>query len=109
MAIIESTIEDALRAADIELLIEYGAPQDEYTPEISGIVNALAIIGEKEIDIERLVAIIREVWVQMFGPFSDEEIELRMPAFRQVAHRILARDSGSSGVRSLGDRILPSL
>jgi hypothetical protein len=93
MAIAESTIEDVLRNADIESLIECGAPRDEYTPEVSGIVNALALIGEQEITAERLVATIREVWVHMFGPFSDEEIELRMPAFRQVAHQILARDS----------------
>ena len=93
MAIAESTIEDVLRSADIESLIECGAPRDEYTPEASGIVNALATIDEKEITTERLVAIIREVWVYMFGPFSDDEIGLRMPAFRQVANQILARDS----------------
>jgi hypothetical protein len=93
MAIAESTIEDVLRNADIESLIECGAPRDEYSPEVRGIVNALAISDEKEITVERLVAIIREVWTQMFGPFSGEEIELRMPALRQVAHQVLARDS----------------
>jgi hypothetical protein len=56
-------------------------------------VNALSIVGEKEVTVERLVVIIREVWVRMFGPFSGEEIELRMPASRQVAHEILARSS----------------
>jgi hypothetical protein len=93
MAIAKSTIAEVLRSADIESLIECGAPRDEYAPEVSGIVNALSIVGEKEVTVERLVVIIREVWVRMFGPFSGEEIELRMPASRQVAHEILARSS----------------
>jgi hypothetical protein len=50
-------------------------------------------IEEKSITEEALAADIREVWSRSFGPFYGEDIEMRMPAFRQGAHRILPRNS----------------
>jgi len=92
MSITESAIAEALISADIESLFQHGAPENEYTPETRGIVKALAPLSEKDITEERLVAIIRVVWSRSFGPFSDDEIEMRMPAIREVANRILASD-----------------
>jgi hypothetical protein len=93
MKIKESTVEEALRAEDIETLFQHGAPENEYTPEVRRIVSALAPLREDELTEERLTAIVRSVWSHSFGPFGDDELEMRTPAFRQVAHRILTHDS----------------
>ncbi len=88
MKIRESTVDEVLRSEDMETLFQHGASDNEYTPEVRGILNALAQLDESDITEERLVAIIGAVWGRAFGPFSDEELEMRMPAFREVAHRI---------------------
>lgn len=93
MEIKESTVEEVLRSEDIETLFQHGAPENEYTPEVRRIVIALASLGEDELTEERLVAIIRSVWAHSFGPFADEELEMRTPAFRRAAHRIIAHNS----------------
>lgn len=88
MKIRESVVDEVLRSEDIETLFQHGAPENEYTPEVQRIMGALAQLDERDTTEERLVTIIRGVWNQMFGPFSEEELEMRMPAFRQAAHRI---------------------
>jgi hypothetical protein len=93
MIVTESTLNEALKFEDIESLIEAGAPDDEYTPEARSIVQALAMIDEREIAEENLAGVIRSVWSRSFGPFSEEDLEMRMPAFRKAAHRIMARSS----------------
>jgi hypothetical protein len=93
MGIRESTVEYVLRSEDIESLFQHEAPENEYMPEVRGIVNALALLAEDDITEERLTDVIRAVWVRSFGPFSDEEIEMRIPAFQQAAHQIFSRDS----------------
>jgi hypothetical protein len=93
MQITESTIEEVLRSEDIESLFQHGAPDNEYTPEVRGIVDALALLSETDITEECLVRVVREVWERYFGPFSDAEVEMRMPAYCQVARRILNCDS----------------
>jgi hypothetical protein len=92
MTIKETVIEEALRSEDIESLFQHGAPDDEYKHEAQSIADAIAPLGEKNITEEQLVKIISTVWIQAFGPFSDEEVEVRMPAFRQVAYKILSHD-----------------
>ena len=89
MNISELTIDEVLRSEDIESLFQHGAPENEYTPEVQGILKALALMEEQDITEERLIAIVQSVWVRMLGPFSEDEIEMRMPAFRKVAHRML--------------------
>jgi hypothetical protein len=93
MSITESAIAEALISEDIESLFQHGAPENEYTPETRGIVKALALLSKNDITEERLVAIIRAVWSRSFGPFSDDEIEMRTPAIRGVANRILTSAS----------------
>ena len=90
MKISESVVEEVLRSEDIETLFQHGAPDNEYTPEVRGIMNAIALLGENDITEDSLVAVIRAVWAHSFGPFSDEDLEMRSPAFKQVAHRILS-------------------
>ncbi len=93
MKIRESTVEEVLRSEDLESLFQHGAPDNEYTPEVRGIMSALALLGNNDITEDRLTAVIRDVWTRLFGPFGDDELEMRMPDFRQVARRILAQDS----------------
>ncbi len=93
MIVSESAVNEALKSKDIESLIEAGAPDYEYTPEARRIVQALAKIDEREAAEVALAGIIRAVWSHSFGPFSEEDLEMRMPAFRQAAHRILARSA----------------
>ena len=93
MRLTNTKIEEVLRAADIEALIQLGAPKDEYEPEARSLIYAISHLGENELTEERLTEIIRIEWTKWFGPFSDEEVEMRMPDFRQIAHQILALDA----------------
>jgi hypothetical protein len=92
MKITESTVDQILRSEDIESLFQHEAPRDEYSHETRGIVSALALIDENDFTEERLADVVRAVWARSFGPFSEDEIEMRMPAFRKVAHRMLSQD-----------------
>lgn len=83
-------IKEALDAVDIEDLLKLGAPADEYETEARAIVTALRGSKESELTEDKLTAVVCKVWLQMFGPFSEEAITKRQNAFRQVARRILA-------------------
>jgi hypothetical protein len=87
----ESKINEILRAEDIESLFQHGAPEDEYSHEAHEIASKLTQIGSADVTEESVMAFVRDVWVRSFGPFSEEDIAKRLPAFRQVAHRILNR------------------
>lgn len=93
MVITETAIEEVLRSADIEALIQLGAPKDEYESEARSIMNAIVHLDEKDLTEERLTAILRVEWTHWFGPFSDGEMELRMPDFQRIARRILKLDA----------------
>jgi hypothetical protein len=93
MNIPESLVDAVLKSEDIESLFQHGAPGDEYSGETRKIVSAIASVDEKELDEDRLTNVVSSVWVHSFGPFSADEIEMRMPAFRQVAHRILSANA----------------
>jgi len=87
-----SQIKAALDSEDIEGLVAIGCPPDEYNGEASLIESRIAQLtrfGEKplaEAQVERVVA---EIWNEMFGPFSDEDIQKRRPAFIAVARKII--------------------
>jgi hypothetical protein len=93
MAINGSTVNDALKSEDVKSLIEFGAPDYEYSSEARDIVQALAKIDESEISEGVLAEIIRSVWSRSFGPFSDVDLDARSPAFRQIAHQVLTSSS----------------
>ncbi|MGO9336568.1 MAG: hypothetical protein ACLPY1_03570 [Terracidiphilus sp.] len=88
MGIALSTIEEALREADIESLIEIGAPDDEYTSEARDIANAVSHIDESRLAEGQLLDVLRSVWARSFD-LAQEDVERRAPAFQQVARRIL--------------------
>jgi len=93
MIVAESIVNEALKDEDIESLVEAGAPENEYAPEAQSIVQALAAIEEREVLEEDLVKLIRSIWSRLFGPFNEEDLDKRSPAFRNVAERILASTS----------------
>lgn len=91
MKIDESTVDEVLRQEDLESLFQHGAPGDEYSHEARTITSEINLIDEASLTEDRITEVIRAVWNRSFGPFSNDELDLRMPAFRQVAHRIITR------------------
>ncbi len=88
MNITQATIQRVLNAMDIESLLKLGAPDDEYKTEAEMIAAAVKQ-NELELTEEHLITIVQNVWVKMFGPFSEEQIQMRYDVFRQVARNIL--------------------
>jgi hypothetical protein len=82
-------IDEILRSLDIEGLIELGAPTDEYISESKDIEMAIKLLRKEDSNEESLVKIIQAIWMKNFGPFSDNDIELRMPEFRKLAYWLL--------------------
>jgi hypothetical protein len=89
----DAKVNAILISEDIESLVQHGVPADEYMNEARDIASAMALHGDGEFTEERLTEIVCAVWTKSFGPFSSKEVEMRMPAFRRVADRILARDA----------------
>ncbi len=85
-------IRDVLKRADIEGLIEIGAPKDEYDPEAEMIWQRISVAGPADqlFNEETVVAIIRRVWEEMFE-LDSHNLEKRTIAFTSVARELLAR------------------
>jgi len=62
MIVAESRVNDALRAEDIESLMDAGAPENEYSPEARSIVSAVATIDDCEVTEESIAGVIRSIW-----------------------------------------------
>jgi hypothetical protein len=90
MTVTPEVIREVLNSVDIEGLLQVGAPADEYESEAQMIATAISQTSESDLTEERLLHVIRRVWTEMFGPFSDEEIKKRDAVFLQVARQILA-------------------
>jgi hypothetical protein len=88
MELSPAEVRDALNAADIEGLLEAGAPADEYSGEARDIASALTQIKRDELSEETLASAVQSVWKHSFG-LSDSDLRKRSIAFRQVAHRLL--------------------
>lgn len=86
-------IREVLNREDIEGLIALGAPEDEYDMEAEMIANAVAR-HESSLDEMSLAAMVREVWIKSFSPFSEEGLSKRQPAFIRVARRVLGDLNG---------------
>jgi hypothetical protein len=87
-----SKIKAALDSEDIEGLVAIGCPPDEYNSEASLIEGRLAKLtqfGEKPLAEDQVERIVAEVWNEMFGPFSDDELQKRHSAFTAVARKII--------------------
>jgi len=88
MSILRTSIEEMLRAEDIESLIESGAPDDEYDSEAEEIARALNALKSNRFTEDNIVSIISQVWTKMFN-LDEDDIQKRMPAFQKVAHEVL--------------------
>lgn len=84
-------IHTLLIQADIEGLIEVGAPTDEYDDEAAQIAAAVSLLSHEETTEETIVAIISLVWMKSFE-LSDEELTLRLPAIRAIAGKIVSEE-----------------
>lgn len=89
--ILLSIIEDALRAEDIEGFIELGAPKDEYEDEAKAIADAMFSLSQDQHTEANIVKILSSVWAESFHR-SQQEIAMRMTAFRRVANKLLTQD-----------------
>ena len=87
-----SQIKAALDNEDIEGLMAFGCPADEYNGEASLIEGRIAKLTRSEheplgeAEVERIVAEVRN---EEFGPFSDEDLQERRSAFTSVARKII--------------------
>lgn len=90
MTISPAQIQQVLNDEDIEGLLHVGAPSDEYESEARMIAKAITQASEPELAEERLTAVIRSTWAEMFGPFSEEQLRRREAAFLRVARRVMA-------------------
>ncbi|MFZ0320175.1 MAG: hypothetical protein WAL56_13715 [Candidatus Sulfotelmatobacter sp.] len=88
--ITQEIVQRALNAEDLEGLLQVGAPPDEYESEAQMIAKAVAHTNEAELTEDHLADLIRDVWIEMFGPFSQEEIDRRGGGFRSVAQRVFS-------------------
>jgi hypothetical protein len=84
-------IKDALDQEDIEGLLSSGCPADEYDGEAALIESEIAKItdfGKKPPNAIQCERIVIDAWIEQFGPFKAEDLELRRPAFSAVAQKI---------------------
>jgi hypothetical protein len=76
------------READIEGLISNGAPDNEYDSEAEEVMDAISRLRKDDLTEQNIAAIIVLIWARMFNR-DEMEIEMRLPAFRDVARKIL--------------------
>jgi hypothetical protein len=87
-------VKAALDHEDIEGLLASGCPADEYDGEASLIESEIARItafGERPLSVEDCERIVIDVWIEQFGPFRAEDLEMRGPAFSAVAKKLATR------------------
>lgn len=84
-----ASVQQVLNDEDMEGLLRLGAPLDEYQTEAEMISKAIAQVSESELSGEHLTAVVRTVWTEMFGPFSEQQSQQREAAFQRVARRLL--------------------
>lgn len=90
MTISHVQIQQVLNDEDIEGLLQVGAPTDEYETEARMIAETITQAHESKLTEERLTAVVRSTWAEMFGPFSEDQLRQREAAFQRVARRVMA-------------------
>lgn len=80
-------IRDVLNREDIEGLLALGAPEDEYHAEAELIRQAIEN-GEVKLREEELTGLLRRIWQEMLGPFSEEEMKQRQSGLERVARQL---------------------
>ncbi len=89
MRLTASDIQQILNVEDVEGLLSLGAPSDEYTSEAEMISEAITRLGELELSQEAVETIVRNVWVKMFGPFTEDQFNKRGPVLSNLARQLL--------------------
>ena len=84
-------IKTVLRIADIEGLIESGAPDDEYDSEAEEIMQALSMMEIESLNEEAMLSVIADVWEDYFH-LDENQIAQAMPYFRDMGQKILAEE-----------------
>jgi hypothetical protein len=90
MNIILDNLKRALVSEDIEGIISSGAPLDEYSSEAEKIFSEVSLLSAGQINEESVISIISLVWDEHFGPFSEDELAQRLPAFERLANVLLS-------------------
>ena len=80
-------IRDVLNREDVEGFLALGAPTDEYHTEAELIRQAIED-RQAKLQKEELSELLRRIWQEMFGPFSEEEMNRRRPALERVAGQL---------------------
>lgn len=94
MNLAREQIEEALRAQDVEGLLELGAPRDEYAHEAARIAESVGEPGSEPTE-DQLAATIQDVCVASFGPFSADQLAKRLPVYRHIARELSHPDPAS--------------
>jgi len=94
MRISTQLIDSLLRRADIEGLIQLGAPTDEYSSEAQVIALALAELDDSEINAENITAIVSDVWRKSFG-LAASDLEARRSAIDSFAKQLIQSQTTS--------------
>ncbi len=87
MAHLLNIIRDVLNREDVEGLLALGAPEDEYDAEAELIRQAIQD-GQLKPGKEELMELLKRIWQQMFGPFSEEEMSRRQAALERLSKRL---------------------
>lgn len=85
-----SQIETVLQEEDIEGLLAFGSPKDEYSSEairMADNINGVPPDLRTESHVSRVVM---KVWDEMFGPFGAEDLAKRSPVLRNVVQKLMA-------------------
>jgi hypothetical protein len=83
----QEVVQRILREEDVEGFIARGAPHDEYEMEAREITSV--ITKHADWSEETLLAYVRNMWEQRFGPFAKEESAARAPDLLHVVRRIM--------------------
>ncbi len=80
-------IRQVLNEEDVEGLLAAGAPRDEYNAEAELIIQAIehGQVKPEDADLKKLL---RDIWQNMFGPFSEQELNKRNEALNRVAKQL---------------------
>ncbi len=81
------SIQELVRAADIEHFIEEGQPADEYDPEESELFAVIQALPTSAILIGNLLPPLERIWRKSFS-LSDEDLAQRRPHLLGLAKEI---------------------
>lgn len=85
-------IDKLLQQADIEGLIQAGAPSDEYFSEAEIIYSALAELDKHEFIKKNVTSIVSKIWKESFN-LGDSELLPRLPSIISLTESIMMNEN----------------